>query len=319
MTISLEERLLIDRYLEGALSGLELQKFMERLDADEAFRTAVSLQNLLIEGIVRCADNELHESLLESLNYRKSSIPLGLKLILTFFVITFSMIILWNYIGTDTSKDKRHFLTFSWLDRTDNLESPNEVQKHGKTENEHKAGQNIANQSKAQSEKEEKDDSAMEQSVLDSIDNNESNNDKNEFVVKKDQLLITQSLFVHEIISDPKKPGKKKNKIDTSLSASAADKLNPSAGLEIRNSGEKEFSQMMVEFWISPINYRGYKMHRDKLILFGIEEPDAVKLYRQDGKLYLGHLNEYYLIEPTDNFTSYQSVLEKEFSLQQTK
>ena len=50
-----------------------------------------------------------------------------------------------------------------------------------------------------------------------------------------------------------------------------------------------------------------------------MDEPDAVRLFRIDGKLYMHYLNDYYLIEPAEDFTSYQPVNEKEFSLEQKK
>ena len=86
------------------------------------------------------------------------------------------------------------------------------------------------------------------------------------------------------------------------------------AGLEVLEDDEKAMTQINVEFWVSPINYRGYKFFRNKIILFGIEEPDAVRLFRRKDNIYMQIVNNYYLLEPTEEFASYQSVLEKEFS-----
>lgn len=321
MSVSLEERLLIDRYLEGSLSGLELQQFMERLDSDPAFREAVSLQNLLVEGIVICADKELHDNLLQTISYKKSRVPLGLKLILTFLVVTVSGIVLWNYIGQDTSDGKKHFLNFSWLDPSqpdkNKKSDTQEMNKSGKA-NESTGKNKAKNSTAGDSGKEMSDESSAE---ADSTQAPKEEDESAELVVKKDQLLISLSLFVQDESSKKEKSGRQKNKTkkDSSLSEKTIGLLNPAAGLE---EAEKELAaspQLQVEFWVSPINYRGYKWHRNKLILFGIDEPDEVRMFRVEGKLYMHYLNDFYLLEPAEDFTSYQIVNDKEFSLQQSR
>jgi hypothetical protein len=316
MTVSPEERLLIDRYLDGTLSGLELQRFMERLDSDEEFRAVVSMQNLLVEGIVISADKELHRELLQSLAYRKPRVPMGLKLIFTFFLVTILGLVLWNYIGPDSGTEKKHFLTFSWLphldDKKNNSKRMNaeaDVEKDSK-ENVSKDKSKKANDvAEANPENTEADGLASEDSIPELF----SQDDEKEVVVKKDQLLISQSIFIQEDTVVKSKNGKVKGKKKDSFSEEVANKLDPSAGLEFRNSDPQKPSHLIVEFWVSPINYRGYKMHRNKLILFGMEEPDAITLFRKDDRLYMRHLNDYYILEPNDDFSSYQPVKDKDF------
>ena len=52
------------------------------------------------------------------------------------------------------------------------------------------------------------------------------------------------------------------------------------------------------------MNYKGYKLINDKLILFGIEEPDAVKLYSKENKLWMKYGQDFYFLEPSEDFGS---------------
>ena len=156
--------------------------------------------------------------------------------------------------------------------------------------------------------------SELNSDVNDSLTLNEDEEeDLNQLVVKKDQLLIAQSLFILEDSAIGKKAKAEKQ---NTLSEEVAGKLSPAAGLEKVEKDDQRPRQILVEFWVSPINYKGYKMYRNKLVLFGMEEPDGVKLYRKDGKLYLKTLNKYFLIEQSEEFTSYQPVKDKEFSIE---
>ena len=89
-------------------------------------------------------------------------------------------------------------------------------------------------------------------------------------------------------------------------------KLNPAADLP---EEEKVSSDYQVEFWVSPINYRGYKMSKNKLILFGIDEPEAVKLYRVKDALYMSYLKDYYRLNASFDFMSYQKLKEADIPL----
>lgn len=63
-----------------------------------------------------------------------------------------------------------------------------------------------------------------------------------------------------------------------------------------------------VEFWASPINYRGYKLQKDKLILFGIEHFEDVSLWRINQKLYLRYHDKYYLLQESIDFRQLQGI-----------
>jgi hypothetical protein len=56
-------------------------------------------------------------------------------------------------------------------------------------------------------------------------------------------------------------------------------------------------TKFMVEFWSSPINFKGYKYGNNIIQLFGLNNYNC-KLYTVNGSLYLRHLEKVYIILP---------------------
>jgi hypothetical protein len=56
-------------------------------------------------------------------------------------------------------------------------------------------------------------------------------------------------------------------------------------------------------------------MSKNKLLLFGIDEPDAVKLFRSNDVLYLKYGNEFFRLSNTFEFLSYQRLKENDIPL----
>lgn len=70
---------------------------------------------------------------------------------------------------------------------------------------------------------------------------------------------------------------------------------------QLENSPSKQ-SPIIVEFWISPVNFRGYKFVRSTLVVFGLDPNQESKIYRLQGSLYLKHNNVVYLCKNTEVF-----------------
>lgn len=72
---------------------------------------------------------------------------------------------------------------------------------------------------------------------------------------------------------------------------------------------------MVVERWVSPVNYRGYKFNRKKLMLYGVDKNEVVHLYYYLDGYYFSMRNRIYSLKETNNNTSFMlvkdSVLEK--------
>ncbi|HRH66975.1 MAG TPA: hypothetical protein PLU53_11805 [Bacteroidia bacterium] len=320
-----EERILIERYLNGSLSGLELQQFMERLESDESFRRTVSFQNLLQEGILLNDDERIRKNLVQATRYKKSRIPFGLKLIFTFLIITFIGIIVWDYVGTNSNNSKRHIFSFSFLknkpeikEEIETAKSPAVKQESGNVSNSQKEVETPAKANKpdhpSPSETQE---NAGEKSVISEgegiavVDTTGTiENLQPEFVIKKDQLMITYTLQAVEKNSSSGNVSGQENEV--SLSQNAVDKLNPAAGLVEKQVPASSYE---VEFWLSPINYRGYKLISHRLVLFGIEEPDAVKLIKIDGSLFMKYGDDFYRMWPGSEFMAFKKIREADLPI----
>src|SRR4051812_8251669 len=106
MPLTIHERHLADRYLNGELSGIELEEFNSKLASDDSFREAVELQKIIYSGIALVREEEVKKIIRTSINYRKSSVPFALKLIITFLIILVLGITFWSYIGNEFEKFK---------------------------------------------------------------------------------------------------------------------------------------------------------------------------------------------------------------------
>ena len=118
---------------------------------------------------------------------------------------------------------------------------------------------------------------------VETVDASADQESKEEYIIKKDVLLFTKNIKVIDkklIVGNNDKQNEEK-----SLAKEAAEKLNPEAKLP--EDDEKTIKVFIVEFWRSPINYKGYKIGKNKIVLYGIDEPDWVKLYDLEGNIYM--------------------------------
>jgi|SRR6185436_10072030 len=306
------DKILIDRFVTGGLTGIELDEFNQRMESYESFRKAVQFHQVLVSGILLARENELKGKVMANVHYRKNRIPFALKMIVTFLVVTIIGISLWFYVDTDSSGRRQHPLfTFLNSSKTETPERKAEMQKAKSPD----ADSSRSLQSAASSQ-----DGTMQPGSGDQGESqagasaegtgNDTLVGDEDIVIKKDQLLITAALPVNE------KPAEQKSQEAdpaTGTTQNVAEKLNPAAGLPV---DERTGSTLLqVEFWVSPVNYRGYKMSKNKLILFGIEEPDAVKLFRLSDNLYMKYGNDFFRLVNTFDFLSYQRLKDADVPL----
>ena len=306
VTVNIEDRHLIDRYLNNDISGIELQNFLQRLKENETLVKQVEIQKLIYAGVQKANHDNLKEVIISSLDYRKPSIPNALKMIVTFLVIIVIGISLWFYVGNETANKDQSNSWFAFLKSKNkdehvkgSEEKFNSVQKQRVQVPEDFSG------SSSQKEVSVVDSATAETQNEPAVEDTVHANGDDNIVVKQDQLLISTTIN----IEDKSEGGKE---LDESLSKEAVEQLNPAADLPVK---EKLPVSFITEFWVSPINYRGYKMSKNKLVLFGIEEPDAVKLYRVNDGIYMSYLREYYKLTDTFDFVSYQKLKEAEIPL----
>jgi hypothetical protein len=78
------------------------------------------------------------------------------------------------------------------------------------------------------------------------------------------------------------------------------------AGVRDEHAGAHQFES--VEFWSSPLNYRGYKMNRSKLVLYGFSDPEGVRLFKLDDEVYLHTGSAVYRLDFSNDFRPYERV-----------
>ena len=130
-----------------------------------------------------------------------------------------------------------------------------------------------------------------------------------DIIVKKDELLYTIYSKVRVISSDEDTLSADTTKNYTASSAAkTAELLNPEAKLP---QEDKKVTVYQVELWKSPINYKGYKMQKSKIIIFGIDRPELVKFIDYDGDIYLQSGTSFYMLMPSIDFRSFVKVKDK--------
>lgn len=117
-----------------------------------------------------------------------------------------------------------------------------------------------------------------------------SQNNPDDIVVKKDELLSVKNIDVVNYSIENKNP---KDSV-----------LEKESGIKTDNL----LSAFKVEFWQSPINYKGYKMSKNKLVLFGISQDEQLKIYKVDDAFYMKHLQNVYRLDFTNDFRQFESV-----------
>jgi len=76
-------------------------------------------------------------------------------------------------------------------------------------------------------------------------------------------------------------------------------------------SVSKELTNYRVEFWESPLNYKGYKMSTGKIILYGINPETAINLTLQGGSYYLLVNQGAYKVDFTDDYKPFERITDK--------
>lgn len=114
--------------------------------------------------------------------------------------------------------------------------------------------------------------------------------EEEEIIVKKDEILFSEMLMVIDL--------------DT-VKTNTGDSLAKSAA-NIKEPDINQFYQ--VEYWKSPLNYRGYKFSKNKLLVYGIEYLDKGSIFRWKENFYFRANGIVYELEKTPEFRPYEIV-----------
>lgn len=115
-----------------------------------------------------------------------------------------------------------------------------------------------------------------------------------DIVIRKDELLLTKTLEVINL---------------TATQNSAKDSLLQKVSGIKDDKNAKQY--INVELWQSPLNYKGYKMGKYKVVLYGIVSLEGLKVYALEGETYLKYGNMVYHLENTSEFKSYERITDE--------
>jgi hypothetical protein len=115
-------------------------------------------------------------------------------------------------------------------------------------------------------------------------------------IVKKDELISTITLEI--------------NNVSPASSRAAKDSLlqKVSGIRDDRNAGKQMIN---VEFWRSPLNYKGYKLSKYKMVLYGIPGSEGIKIYRLDDVIYLKYNSFIYRLDYVSEFKPYERITDE--------
>lgn len=123
-------------------------------------------------------------------------------------------------------------------------------------------------------------------STFDISDENTSDNNTNSKSVLTDELILVKEIVFNS---------------DKDLLLDSLMGVNKS----------QESISVTVEFWKSPINFRGYKRSPKKIIIFGAKNHESAEFKMKDGKLIMTDNNSKYLLRYTNVFLKFEPLITK--------
>ncbi len=118
-------------------------------------------------------------------------------------------------------------------------------------------------------------------------------NSNEEIVVRRDELLKSITIEA-SVIGKPNQSSKTDSLLNVFQGGQTAD--------------ERIFR---LEFWQSPVNFKGFKLIRNGIISFGLDPEDMTKLFDFNGTLILRSGSLFFRLYPTDRFMPYQRITDE--------
>ena len=128
----------------------------------------------------------------------------------------------------------------------------------------------------------------------DSNARSEINVEENNLVIKKDKLIASKEVSVLPLDFDQELLNHS-TKADSLLSVVSDTRLDHNSNVQ----------KVVVEFWESPINYKGYMDAGNKLILYGLDEQASFKLATYKNTLFIKYHNEVYELNSNHSYNNF--------------
>lgn len=122
----------------------------------------------------------------------------------------------------------------------------------------------------------------------------------------------TENIIVNnnEFLKKDRLAGRETVKI---ISVGANDISSDSVSAKMNEVNPRATSSLEIEHWVSPVNYKGYKLGRNRLVLFGTQ-PGGINLLRYQGELYLVFTGKVYPLQTSPGFVSLKPLQDKKLS-----
>lgn len=331
MKTSDNDNSLIDQYLRNKLTGEELESFKQRIYQEPDLHHEVEFQKKLIASIRFARKEELKSYIQANANKHERNNIVGqfkwyyLAAAAVFAGVSFFLIFDRNNDNTQLAlsghkstnqSETRAIPNEKDSDRKGPL-AVNENQKEvtlssGKGDYRLKEGQPLK---EADESLLTVDDAKIESLPIYSGKNNEtgdkysSNTDSiaNDLRLK-DTMIYAPVFVLNDYPSeDVTLTSEKSVKAYKSKSPQTKQK-NETAGAKDETSSKP---LLRVQFWQSPINFKGYKFFRNEVLLYGLKPNDSFNFFYYQGMLYLKSKGNYYLIKEQNGFNSFDAVSDK--------
>lgn len=115
-----------------------------------------------------------------------------------------------------------------------------------------------------------------------------------EIIVRKDELINSKIIEVNNL-----NPLAFRNNAKDSM-------IMKMSGLQEDKTASTEFFN--VEYWQSPLNYKGYKMSKNKIVVYGILNSEIQKIIKVDDLLYFKNSTGVYKLEYSSDFKPYEKI-----------
>jgi hypothetical protein len=116
-------------------------------------------------------------------------------------------------------------------------------------------------------------------------------------VVRKDELLTIRTIELKNL--------------DTPESMSHADSLLEKVSEIKDDRNNNRVQSMQIEFWRSPLNYKGYKLSKYNVILYGLTDTENLKIYTLNGILYMKNASAVYKLDYNADFKPFERITDE--------
>lgn len=302
----------IELYAAGLLEGRELQDFEAQLEREPDLKAEALFRKSVVEAIRQVRHLELKNYIKAQSKVRLAANPWGkVWTIASVAIIAIASIVyfidLKNILpekNTAAETNPPAAPVMVQIPDSDTIEA--EVDTTVYTEEEpastYTTEKNLAAQKAEEPHKEKEEINKPEAAkTADTVAIDPDSNE--EIIVKRDELLTTINLKPIDKSTEKQLPPE-------NISSTTIEKLNPEANLPDPAPQQELFR---VELWKSPINFRGYRLVKNRLTLFGVEQNVILRLYKIDEDLFLEYgPGQFSKLYPGDQFNAFVRVRDPE-------